>query len=318
MTSVMASQSMPGKRELNRSAALALIGGTIAMLLAAEILVSVELPRISRIERRTSAELADAVSFRRTPGGPHRVLLVGNSLLETGVDVPALASALGKSIEVRRVVVEHTFYLDWYYGLKRLFAEGAAPNVVILELNAGQLLANRIRGDYSARRLFQASDLFDVARDAGYSPTQTSSLWFAHYSGFFGMRVEVRKWLLWAVMPQFDKLQPHLVAPTTHSLAREHILAAAPGRLQALRSLAAAHGARFILLAPASLGDSVNQTAVLEAAHAASVEILQPLAPNEAPPSEFSDGFHLNPTGAARYTKVLAPLLARTVLDWAN
>jgi len=293
--------------------AAALIAGSAAMLLFAELVASQGLPRISRIEKRTSDEIAAALEFHRAAAGPRKALVLGNSLLLEGVDFPSLARSLEGQIEVRRVVVEQTFYLDWYYGMRRLFAHGSDPDVVVLELSALQLLSGNIRGDYSARRLFDLGDLLSVARDAGYSPTQGASLWAAHWSGFFGTRAEIRKWLLGKFMPAFPELQPHLVRNRPIVLTREEILSRAPARLQALQRLAEEHGARFILLAPATLGEGSETEALLESGRIASVDVLAPLARNEAPANEFSDGFHLNSAGARRYTAALVPLLRNAI-----
>jgi hypothetical protein len=295
-----------------------LIGGAVALFLGAEFLFSIVLLRVNRTERRISVELEAAQRLRRRDGGPHTVLLIGNSLLLDGVDVPSLTHTLESSgIDLHRFIVEQTAYLDWYYGLRKLFAEGSRPEMVVLELNPTQLISEQTRGDYAARRLFQASDILAVAHDAGYSPTETSSLVFAHYSAFYGMRTEVRKWFLRQVIPLFETLQPHLAAGRSHTTI-EQILTVAPGRIEAMRNLCSAYGVRFVLLAPAVLGGGASTAAFSKAARTVSVDLLVPLAPNEAPQTEFADGFHMTPVGAMRYTSALAPLLKRAVLQGTN
>ena len=54
--------------------------------------------------------------------------------------------SLHPEFAVTRFVVEDTNYLDWYYGLRRLFREGARPKVVILVINARQLMSPNVHG----------------------------------------------------------------------------------------------------------------------------------------------------------------------------
>ena len=54
--------------------------------------------------------------------------------------------------------------------------------------------------------------------------------------------------------------------------------------------------------------------ALEQAGQRAGVEVLEPVAAGAIPPSGFSDGFHLNEAGAARYTAALAPALRHAIL----
>lgn len=293
--------------------AFGLIAGCAALLAVAELATSVGISRISRIERRTAGEIS-ALTHRPNPTGARAVLIVGNSLLLDGVNFPALQRGLGQEIQANRLVVEGTYYLDWYYGIRRLFAEGASPDVVVMCLNAAQLTSSSIRGDYSANRLFLARDLLSVANDAGLTPTQASSLWFAHYSAFYGMRAEIRKWILSNLMPSLQELQPYL-APARHPAhLTAELLDLATRRLEASRHLASGHGSRLVLVLPAVEGPGDDTAAIQEAGRQASVPVLVPTAPGEVPAREFSDGFHLNALGARRYTAALIPVLREAVM----
>lgn len=299
------------KQRRSHTFTLALIGGAALVTLGAELFFGIVLMRVSRVEQRTESELAAAKRLH----GPRTALLAGNSLPKADVDVPLLTGALGQEgIEFHRLVVEHTTYIDWYYGLRTLFAQGARPETVVFSMNSKQFTTREMRGDYSAYRLFQARDLVAAARDAGYSPTQTASLIVAHFSSFYGMRVEMRKWLLKQTVPMFEGLQPHLAPPPSAAQA-DRIVAIAPERIRALQALCASYGARLVLLAPAIRGEAAGLTAFRESAKAAAVDFIEPLAPNEAPESEWQDDMHMNPVGATRYTKALAPLLARNILQ---
>lgn len=295
--------------------ALWIIIGCAAIVIAAELIAAAGLSKVSRIERRTHEELSAALQLRPSSPGPRKLLVVGNSLLLEGVDFPALRRTLAPAIDAHRVVVEQTSYLDWYYGIRRLLSEGSRPDTIVLKLNAAQLLSPGIRGDYSALHLFAASDLIAVAHDAGLVPTQASSLWFSHYSTFFGSRTEIRKWLIWKLMPSMQQLQPHLARSRPPEFTSEQILAGAVPRLDALHRLAAGYGVRFILLAPAMLARPGELAALVEAGRRASVPVLVPVAVGKLPASEFTDGFHLTPLGARHYTQALAPLLQQSLLN---
>ena len=92
-------------------------------------------------------------------------------------------------------------YYDWLYGLRRLYREGARPDIVVVMLGTGHWLSPTIRGDYSAQYLMSADDLPLVARDLGMHPTQATDLMFAGVSKFWGARAEMRNFVLGHLMP---------------------------------------------------------------------------------------------------------------------
>ena len=83
---------------------------------------------------------------RTASDGRTHVLVVGNSLLDEDVRFDRLHDALAARWDARRFVVEQTFYYDWYYGLKRLYREGARPDVVVLMLSHETVASHRDRG----------------------------------------------------------------------------------------------------------------------------------------------------------------------------
>jgi hypothetical protein len=93
---------------------------------------------------------------------------------------------------------------------------------------------------------------------------------------------------------------------------RGWMVEAATQRLQAMDAMARAHGARFLLIVPADM-DKSGPACLLEAGAKAGVTVLVPLAPESLSLQDFRDGFHLNPAGAARYTKSLGPMLKQVV-----
>ena len=117
------------------------------LLLVLEAGTRVGFHRISRIESRTAAEYTQVQAIR----GPVRdgapvILLLGNSLLLEGVDYDRIRTLMQRDARVVRFVIENTDYLDWYYGIRRLLAEGSRPAVIVLCLNTQQLRSSAIRG----------------------------------------------------------------------------------------------------------------------------------------------------------------------------
>ena len=110
----------------------------------------------------------------------------GNSLLLEGLDLPRAQQALASRYSVSRFVVEQTQYLDWYYGIRRLLAEGARPSILVMTLPTGHLISDGTRGEYFAHYQMQAGDIVEVARAANLDMTTASNFWFANWSEWLG------------------------------------------------------------------------------------------------------------------------------------
>src|SRR5262249_5163591 len=222
-------------------------------------------------------------------------------LLLEGVNFPQLQQEVGPEIELRRMVVENTSYLDWYYGLRRLFRMGANPDVVVVMLNPTQLTSASFDGDYSAHLLVDHGDLLAFSRDIAADHNEISSLVLANFSAFYGTRTEIRSWLLGKYLPGLH----HLLRPIAVAAKAEDLTNMASQRLSQLQDLCAQHSAELVVvLPPARL--NLGAEAVLQAAAANEVKILSPIAPGGLPSSDFSDNFHLNARGAGKFTPALA------------
>ena len=262
--------------------------------------------RVSKIENRRESEYQDAVAIRsaRTHHAAS-VLVAGNSLLLEGVNFPQLLKAVSPELEPRRLVVENTFYLDWYYGLRRIFKMGAQPDIVVLMLNPIQLTAPAFNGDYSAHLLVDRGDLLEFAKNTGADRNETSTLAMANLSFFYGSRAEIRTWILGKLLPGVG----NLFRPPVGSQKSDVSEQLAAERLVRLRDLCSSHGSDLVIvLPPARLG--IGVTEVLQAASASGVKVLLPIAPGVLPASDYSDNFHLNGDGANRFTPVLATKLS--------
>ncbi len=287
--------------------------GYIALLLTILLLVSAALelgtrrtlPRTSQVSQRLNSEQASAVRIRRAAGEPAPVLIVGNSLLGSGVIPQTLDNQLRPEYRAVRFVVEDTNYFDWYYGLRRLFREGARPNTVVLMMNARQLSSNGVRGDIFARVLMDPQDALRIQNDVGTDNTITSGYVFATLSDFYGFRSEIRKKILVSLLPDFPNLTARLRPANTPIPSDEELLARIQPRLARMVQLCREYGAELVLVLPPGNDEKDGSAAVQIAAQKADIPVLVPFGPRQLPPALYSDGIHLNPEGAAIFTRAL-------------
>src|SRR4051812_40176230 len=184
-----------------RRATWLLVAGCCVVALSVEAAARLGLDRASKIQRRMVEEYAKARAIGQDGSTGRHVLVVGNSLLDEGVQFERVRGALEERFDARRYMVEQTVYYDWLYGLRRLYREGARPDIVVVMLGTGHWLSPTIRGDYSAQYLWSAKVLPLVARDLSMHPTQATDLMFAGVSKFWGARAEMRNFVLGHLMP---------------------------------------------------------------------------------------------------------------------
>ena len=299
-----------------RRAACVLLGGCVLIAVAAEGAARLALDRVSKIQRRTADEYRLARTIGADACGRRHVLLVGNSLLDEDVRFDRLSEAIADDWDARRFIIEQTFYYDWYYGLKRLFREGARPDVVILMLSSRQWIQSDVRGDYSAQYLMDTVDLLDAARDLDLNATQTTNLVAANVSKFWGARAEIRNFLLGRLMPDLGRLMNFSSVVQAHTLSAAEVEPIATERIADLKALTDSYGARLVVLLPVLL-DTRNGTDWLGMIHAGErsrVPVLMPVPSGSFTKSLYRDaGFHLNPTGASAFTDKLIPQLQKTL-----
>ncbi len=292
-----------------------LIAALLAWLLLLEVAMRIALPRISETQGRieTDERLARALQPRAAQGA-RTVLLIGNSLLEQGIDRDQLQQSLRPEYAIAYYPIESTTYLDWLYGLRRLFAEGSAPAVVVLCISGRQLLSNATYGETFAYRLLQARDLPRLMRDSHLDLMTASAYLFALKSAWLGERTAFRLGLLQKWLPRADLLAAHVtdVNPLP-LLVNQDTLGRALGRLQTLQVLARAHGATFVYLVPPSLNPGDIGAALALRARAAGIPVVMPYQPAEMPRIRFADGLHLNALGAADFTARVGPALRETL-----
>ncbi len=285
-----------------RRALVILLGGLAAGALALEIVTAAGFGRVSRIQGRIEGEYREAKALRHNAGRPS-LLVAGNSLLLAGIDFPGLRRRLAPDFDAHRLVIDNTQYLDWYFGLRRLFHEGSRPDRLVLVLTVSHLVSNRVRGEYFAHYQMLGRDVMSVQAATGIDNTTASNFLFSNWSSWLGSRSEIRKWFLGRVLPEaglLARLFPQPAPPLPDDEKLHRILTA---RLRQLRKLCGGYGTEIaIALPPLPNEDGRPRRALLRAGAAAGIPVLTPAAPGEYPLSLFLDGFHLSERGAARLT----------------
>lgn len=240
------------------------------------------------------------------------VLVAGNSLLLEGVNFSQLRQEIGAEADLHRTVVEGTYFLDWFYGLRRLFSQGSRPDAVVLVLNPLQLTSAAVGGDYTAHFLVSTADVLEFAKETGADRNRTSALVFANLSFFYGARAEIRNWLLGRILPDLPSLTS-MFQSSPKTQTADALADVAAQRLDRLRQLCHQHGAELIFVIPPSNAD-MGAAAISSAASRMGIPVLIPIAPGVLPLSDYSDRFHLNASGAGKFTPALAVGLRRSLL----
>jgi hypothetical protein len=261
---------------------------------------------------RVSRQYSEAIKVRPSrPGEPTSVLLVGNSLLLYGVDLDRLHELTSGRMRIYPIFLEATGYYDWLYGLRRLFRQGAKPQVVVVGLPVDLFLGSGVRQDYSPLMLFDARDVLGVASDLRLDNTATSNLLLEHSSTFWDRRSALRAEVLRRIVPHLEDLFSLIrTAPTIPSQSEFETIAIS--RLRTLRELCEAHGAKLIILVPPtpSSESAVRQMAI--ASQKAGVQTFVPIDPGALSARFYQrDALHLNPEGAALFTSALATDLSK-------
>jgi len=284
-----------------------LLTGLFLYCTALELVTRRGFSTVSRTQRRVAQDLSAAKSIAPTvSGGPPTILVVGNSLLLDGVDRASLKKELAPHYQLVLLPVENTQFEDWYFGLRRLFAEGSRPSNVVVCLSTRQMMTRATDGEYFAYYLMQGPDLLAVKKESQLDNTMTSAYFFANRSDWLGSRAQIRNWLLQELMPNLEQLIGFFPGKTPPMPPEEQVVAAALPHLQALDQLCKSHGARLIVLVPPTLNRDDASAGVRDSAAREGIPVLVPLRPSDVSPDEFHDGFHLNPRGATRFTRRLA------------
>ncbi len=286
----------------------------VLLMLVFEIASVYLLKHQSATYARISRQYDEALKMRPAGAGePPSVLMVGNSLLLHGVQVNRLQEMTSSRMRLYPIFLEATGYYDWLYALHGLFLRGARPQAVVLGVGVNYFLENGVRQDYVPMMFFNARDTFAVTSDLKLDRTATSNLLLAHSSTFWDTRSAIRLQILNHLVPHLEDLFSLVNQKPAVPEGREFAKISIP-RLQRLRELCEANGARLILLVPPTLDseNAVNQMAA--AAQAAGVDVSVPIDPATLSAEFYQpDGMHLNRDGAVIFTSALAEDLPERV-----
>ena len=289
----------------------ALLACAAALLLAAETVSSFGLEKVSAMHRRIMGERRASEELRMGhPDQSRTALFVGNSLLLTGLDQQVFAAKVEGRYRAQRFVVEATNYYDWLYALERLFRVGMRTDLVVVCLQPLQLVSNVTRGDFSARFLVDARDLWPMSRDIRADLTTTSGLYVAHYSTFYAARSELRSVLMGRLSPSVTLMWKDIMFPRAVTPPDNELIPNIRERLRRMDELCKRYGSRFVLLIPPTMVG--GEEAAVRAGALTGVQVLYPIPASKLRPEDFEeDGFHLNGSGARIFSEALAGELRR-------
>ncbi len=285
---------------------IVLLCTVFAVLALAETVSVVGFDRSSKVQRRELGQRRMILAVRDSEAvDDAHIAILGNSLMLEGVDVSLLRTKIEPTYAPAPYFVLGTYYYDWLFGLNRLFAEGMRPRYVLLGLSPNQLAASDIKGDYSARYLFQQSDLIQVIRKTHMDATRASGFLLAHYSEYYSTREITRGFFLGEVLPGVGELLHSRLGTFREPEIKESVLAPlADDRLTALDQLCRANGARFMFVVPPSYQRGAET--IGRVGRKRGVTILLPAAEDEFDATYYqSDGFHLNGKGSEVFTSRL-------------
>jgi lysophospholipase L1-like esterase len=239
--------------------------------------------------------------------------MVGNSLLQEGVDLDRLKNLTSGQMRIYPIFLEATGFYDWFYGLQRLFREGSRPQVVVLGVGVNSFVANSVRQDYVPLMLFDMRDSLGVASDLKMDRTATSNLLLAHSSVFWDTRTVLRTQILLHAVPHYTELVL-LLKPQPAIPPPQQFQTIANSRLEQLRELCQAHGAKLIILVPPTPSSEEAVRQMTLASQKAGVDTLVPIDPATLSAKYYQpDELHLNSEGAQLFTSALATFLPQSV-----
>ena len=217
---------------------------------------------------------------------------------------------LAPDYAVNRLVIEQTHYLDWYFGLRRLLAEGSHPSVIVLTLDPSQLASPFTLGESFARRQMSIRDFPQVVREANLDRTTASNYFFAHWSNWLGDKGYIRQCVMILLVPHFRDLAARIADHGSHINDRARLLAMAQQRLPATGSPGQTYGVRIVLLVPPALGQNYSLD-IQQLGATLNIPVWVPSPPGEFSRDLFRDGFHLNTEGAQIFTARLTEELRK-------
>jgi hypothetical protein len=283
----------------------------LALVIGLEGAARFVMPRKSVGISRITRDLADM----RTLTAPVRdgrptVLFVGNSLLLDGIDRGQLVSLTKDVADVHLFPAEGTMFIDWKYGLRNLFQSGTRPSLVILCVNAEQLMSLGSNGATFAHFMLSLRDFPAMVHESHLAPMAASEYLLAHGSYWLATRDNVRMGVMERLLPGAKELVPQLTLRGKRgSSDPDGATRLIVDRLHELQELSATNGAKFAWLIPPTENDVDLAPLAAPRATSAGISVVFPYQPGEMPSANYKDGFHLNHQGAELFTVRVADAL---------
>ncbi len=311
LSSTSSSEAVAGntRSDLVRASKVLLMS-VLALCVIAEIAARVLVPGMSNTLSRIRLEANAAKAIAATNHDPRQMLIVGNSLLIAGVDVARLNGPLEPGWRGVRFGLEQTQYYDWYFGMKRLTADGARPSAFVVCFEPRHLIGSGVRTELFAHYLMRTRDTLDVGQALQLTPSGTADLFLANTSALWALRKEIRKNVLGRLLPSM----PELMRLITRGLGApspqlDDILTVGRRRLTAMRAITDAAGAKLIIVLMPPLTAEFTP-ALQQLGRELGVPILTPLTDRDLAPDDYEpDRYHLNAMGRERFTAALADQL---------
>ncbi|HEY5759640.1 MAG TPA: hypothetical protein VIU34_27655, partial [Steroidobacter sp.] len=280
-----------------------LLACVVALCLTAEVGARLLVPKMSNTLNRISIESNAAKSVVLSDRATKEMLILGNSLLIAGVDVAQLNGPLEPKWRGVRFGMEQTTYYDWYFGMKRLTAEGARPSAFVVCFEPRHLIGSSVRTELFAYYLMRTGDTLDVARALDLTPSGTAELVAANVSAFWALRKEIRKNVLGRLLPSVQDLTKLITrGHGTAAPQLNDLLITGRPRLEAMRATADAAGAKLILVMMPPVTSEFTP-ALHQLGKELGVPILTPLTDQDLAPGDYEpDQYHLNSNGRSRFT----------------
>lgn len=310
----MPSSISDSDRRAASNAIVVLLAALLGYFCALEVVTRVAFPRINHVWHTIEADHLRAVSLRPDASDKSvTMLIVGNSYLEVGVNRDSLQEEIAPDYLLANLPMSGTSYLDWYFGLHRLFAEGSRPAIVGVCLSTRDLLSDATSGGSFANSLMLKRDILRVKHESHLDNTAASEYFFASFSSWMGHRGEIHNWVLRKTAPRINDLVPYFRLKNRPLPPASDVVTKALPRLRLLNELCRENGSRFFLLIPPTrdVNDSSNE--IQAAAAKEGLLVVLPFQHAELPENVFLDGAHLNPKGAALFTERLGPTLLQSL-----
>lgn len=308
LSSISSSEQATSRVQRVTRATWALFITALVLYGSAEVAARYGLEHVSRIHGRILEEFREASRLQHSASpGSKTLLLVGNSLLLEGVDMPQLHSGLRPRYEAQRFTVEQTQFLDWYYGLEAMFRRGMRADLIALCLNPPQLVSDQFRGDFSSYVLFDAQDIWPVSRDSGADLTRTSGYYLAHFSAFYATRSEMRSVFMYKIASPIPEMWHQAVTSMAVIPADRELIPQMEPRLRRINDLCRRYGAEFLFLVPPTR--QTGDLAIASAGENVGVRVLRPIPNMSLSEAYYRDSFHLNDKGAELFTDAITHAL---------